>query len=507
MPFPIPQLQCAASVFGVILMLLYGYRAVFMIIGCFRTRVFPTAERYHRYGIVVAARNEAAVIGALLDSVRRQDYPADRITVFVVADNCTDRTSSIARAHGAVCYERIHPGKQTKGYALQYLFRCIERDYGTQKFDGFIVLDADNLLSPDYVSRMNDAFDAGERIVTSYRNSKNLGENWISCSYGLHWLGCVRTEHRARSALRLSTRLQGTGYLFDSALVRQGWNYTSLTEDRELTADAIRLGWRISYQDAAVFYDEQPTALRVALRQRLRWSRGHLEIFCKTGGRLLREWMRRCFLPRCRQAAPEDFHRLRDCAIGYDILMTVLPDALLFVIQKLFAIGVGIAAWAAAGFDPAMQSTALLRLGLSLPLSYFATLLLPLYVMLSERRRIPAMSATVRVSGVLLWPIFPLIGSLTTIAALFCRVEWKPIPHHHVLPDSLMEEREITGISGTASSHTGAAGSPLQTSAKAPAKTQPPGTNPPSAFRNPRPSIRQDQKSTQALRIRPPHKP
>ena len=434
MPTPIPQLQCAVTILGLFLMLLYAYRAVFVLIGCFRTRSFPTALHKHRYGIVVAARNEQAVIGALLESIRRQDYPAELLTVFVVADNCTDRTASIARAHGAICYERHDERHRTKGYALQYLFRCMERDYGTTQFDGFFVLDADNLLAPDYISRMNDAFDAGERIVTSYRNTKNFGENWISCSYGLHWLGTVRTEHRARSVLRLSTRLQGTGYLFDSELVRQGWSYTSLTEDRELTADAVRMGWRISYQDAAEFYDEQPTELRVALRQRLRWSRGHLEIFRKTGGIFLREWMRRCFLPRHRQADPEDFHRFRDSFICYDTLMTVLPDALLFAAQKLLAFGIGLAALAASGFSFANILHWLCDLGRSLVLSYLTTLALPLYVILCERSRIPAMPVSAKIWGVLLWPLFPLIGTITTVMALFCRVEWKPIPHHHYIP-------------------------------------------------------------------------
>ena len=117
---------------------------------------------------------------------------------------------------------------------------------------------------------MNEAFDAGERIVTSCRASKNFGDNWISASYALHWLRTVRMEHRARSVFGLATRIQGTGFLFASELVKNGWHYTSLTEDRAFTADAVAAGYPISYCDAAVFYDEQPVSLRIALRQRIR---------------------------------------------------------------------------------------------------------------------------------------------------------------------------------------------------------------------------------------------
>ena len=66
-------------------------------------------------------------------------------------------------------------------------------------------------------------------------------------------------------------------------IVRNGWKYTGLTEDRALTADAVAQGYRISYNDAAMFYDEQPTSLKVALRQRLRWSKGHLMAFAESG--------------------------------------------------------------------------------------------------------------------------------------------------------------------------------------------------------------------------------
>ena len=262
---------------GALLGAMSCYYTVYAIVGLFATRRFAPARRQHRYAIVIAARNEEAVIGRLLESIRLQDYPSELLTVFVVADNCTDGTAQAARSGGAVCYERCDPDHRTKGYALEYLFSCIARDYGTDAFEGYFVFDADNLLNRDYVSRMNEAFDAGERIVTSCRASKNFGDNWISASYALHWLRTVRMEHRARSVFGLATRIQGTGFLFASELVKNGWHYTSLTEDRAFTADAVAAGYPISYCDAAVFYDEQPVSLRIALRQRIRWAKGHLQ--------------------------------------------------------------------------------------------------------------------------------------------------------------------------------------------------------------------------------------
>lgn len=242
------------------------YWVIYTVVGVFTTRRFPKTEHQHRYAIVIAARNEERVLGHLLDSISAQDYPREMLTVFVVADNCTDATAQVARAHGAVCYERQDTKHCTKGYALQFLFDRIRRDYGIDQFEGYFIFDADNLLKTDYITRMNEAFDAGERVITSYRNTKNFSQNWISAAWGMHWLRTIRLEHRARSVFHLATRIQGTGLLVGQELLRNGWNYTCLTEDRELSADAVLAGYAVSYCDAAEFYDEQPTSLRIAVR-------------------------------------------------------------------------------------------------------------------------------------------------------------------------------------------------------------------------------------------------
>ena len=105
--------------------------------GFFTTRKFKSTQNKHKYAVVIAARNEEEVIGNLIDSINKQDYDKELISVFVVADNCTDNTALVAEKHGAICYTRSDSKNRTKGFALKYLFECIERDFGTQSFDGF----------------------------------------------------------------------------------------------------------------------------------------------------------------------------------------------------------------------------------------------------------------------------------------------------------------------------------------------------------------------------------
>ena len=464
------------NVIGSVLAILMAYKTVYWLIGLFFTRKFKPAKKKHKYAILIAARNEKNVIGNLLDSISKQDYPSELLTTFVVADNCTDNTAEIARKHGAVCYERFDNEHKTKGFALQYLLEKIGEDYDRMSFEGYFIFDADNLLKNDYISKMNDAFDSGEKIITSYRNTKNFDENWIASTYAIHWIRSIRCNHRARSVLRLATNIQGTGFLFTNEIVKNGWHYTSLTEDRALTADAVAQGYRISYQDEAMFYDEQPTSLKVALRQRTRWSKGHLLAFIESGPYLfINIFFGKLFLKTRWQEKKKKKEKktfksvmlsivesIRHRFASFDTLMQLTPFSVfnlarwlivvvimygcycynvgingsnLFsgstylakALRSLFEIKIVVNPGINAFFVGMLISIwfrLLYRIGM-----YFQDMWIAVYVFIIERKNIKKISFMKKVLYTLTWPTFDIIGRYSTYAALFMKVTWKPIPH------------------------------------------------------------------------------
>ncbi len=403
------------TVVSAVVSALYLPKAIYFVAGLFTTKRFPKAANYHKYAILIAARNESAVIGALLDSIAKQDYKGE-LSVFVVADNCTDDTAEIARAHGAVCYERSDPDHRTKGYALQFLLANIDRDHGKDAFEGYFIFDADNLLRPDFVSKMNDAFDSGAQIITSYRNTKNYDDNCISSSYALHWMRTIRTTNRGISALNLTTRLQGTGFLFSAGTIRkQGWIYTSLTEDRAMSADAVADGFRITYQNDAEFYDEQPVLLRQAMRQRIRWAKGHIQAFGETAGKLFAGVFR----------APFTLQNL--CC--FDMLTTVYPRSLVTFFRNLLVLLLRIAIVFLAGFRWGPFLGLFAGIGINFLTSWGSSMITAAYVCVTERRHIPRLPWYRHLWHIFMFPMFDVIGKLSMLIALFTHVEWKPIHH------------------------------------------------------------------------------
>lgn len=174
----------------------------------------------NRYAVLICARNEQRVIGDLIASLRGQTYSQGLLSIFVLADNCTDDTAMVARVAGANVYERFNQVQVGKGYALQELLEHLEQDY-PQGFDGYFVFDADNILAPNYVEAMNRTFSDGHDIVTSFRNSKNYGDNWISAGYALWFLRESRYLNHARFLLGTSCAVSGTGFLFSRRVLEE----------------------------------------------------------------------------------------------------------------------------------------------------------------------------------------------------------------------------------------------------------------------------------------------
>ena len=406
---------------------------VFAIVGVFRRKTVPQTDKINKYGLIIPARNEEEVVAGLIESIKKNDYPQDMLQVFVIAHNCSDRTAEIAREHGATVYEYNNPAENTMGYAFKYLFSCIERDYGTQSYDGFFLFNADNILDRNYIARMNDAFEYYNResVITSFRNSKNFGTNLISGLYGMYFAVGCRLESRGRTVLGCSTRVQGTGYLVNSKVVKDGWPYVSLTEDWEFTADQILHFNNIRYCDDAVFYDEQPTTLHIMWRQRVRWSRGHLLVF----------------YARFRDLVTNVF-RKGTCHRGsvYDIMVNTTPAPLFMLLLQILQFILTVTAPLVdrsltyrrvfvgdkAGFWQSFWlSDGLLFTWLrSTVISFIFTALIAVLIFIIERRRIKGVSFGMKVLITLAWPLFLLIQIPIDVQALLSRhLGWKPIPH------------------------------------------------------------------------------
>ena len=395
------------AIIGTVFSLLYLYQAIFIIVPFIKKHKPHKETVIHTIGVLISARNESAVISQLIDSINAQDYPKEALTVFVVADNCTDNTAEISREHGAVVYERFNKEKVGKGYALNYLLQNIENDYKDNPFDAYIVLDADNVLEPNYVTEMNKTFSDGYQIVTGYRNSKNYGDSWVSAGYALWFLRESKYLNNSRMLTNTSCAIGGTGFLFSREICNKynGWNFFLLTEDIEFTVQNVIDGQKIGFCPNAVLYDEQPTSFKQSWKQRLRWSKGFLQVFSKYGTKLAKSIFTRNFT---------------SCM---DMMLVIFPS--IITILSFFALIITAIVAIALQMDLVPLITWLLCGAL---MSYPLMFVIGLVTTITEWKQIHCETYK-KILYMFTFPIFIATNVPITIEAFFKKVEWTPIPH------------------------------------------------------------------------------
>ena len=161
-------------------------------------------NKLNKFAVITCARNEAAVIGKLIDSLKAQDYPEDNYDIYVRADKCTDgETERASKLHGAKVFNRYDNINVGKGFALKWGFDKIFSEE-PDKYDAVCVFDADNLADKNFLSAMNDALNSGADGAQGYRRSSNPYDSVVSGCYEIYWMMINRFQNLARYELGLS---------------------------------------------------------------------------------------------------------------------------------------------------------------------------------------------------------------------------------------------------------------------------------------------------------------
>ena len=359
-------------------------------------------DKQHRFMTIIPAHNEEKVVVNLVESLKKLDYPKDLYDIYVIADNCTDKTAEVAKKAGAIVYERFDEAHKTKGHALQwFLAQKIEED---APYDAFCIFDADNIVDENFLKVMNKKLCQGEEVVQGYKDIKNPSDSWVSAGYAIFYWTMHRFYHLARYNIGLSPLMNGTGFMVKFDVIKpQGWNTKTLTEDIEFSLKRIIEGKKLGWARDAIVYDEQPVGFKQSWTQRSRWTVGHMQC--------LKEYTKPLAEAVVKNKTVMNFDGLL-YMLG-TTPMLILTMVLVIVNIVLFATG------AMSGLDFTIQ-----MLKYIIP----TLLVLPfmgLVVLYLEKKPIKPM-----IKGLLTYPIFMGSWLLINIKCLFKRdTEWKKIDH------------------------------------------------------------------------------
>ena len=218
-----------------------------------------------RFLVLYPAYREDKVIVNSIKVFLQQDYPSERYTLVVISDHQKRQTNE---SLSLLPITLLKPNflRSSKAKALQYAIGCIEGEY-----DNVVILDADNVVESDFLSRLNIMQNKGYKAIQCHRCAKN-SDSSISILDGISEEINNTLFRKSHNIIGLSSALIGSGMCFNYQWFKD--NVTKLStagEDRELEVLLLKQGIFIKYADHIPVFDEKVSNEENFQRQRQRW--------------------------------------------------------------------------------------------------------------------------------------------------------------------------------------------------------------------------------------------
>lgn len=369
-------------IYYLVLAITLVYSLYFSLVGIYglikkRKTELPKENKVNRFAILIAARNESMVIGNLIDSLKKLDYPKDSYKIYVIPNNCKDNTEEISIKHGADIL-KCEVKTKTKADVLRYAFDKLRNE----KIDAYVIFDADNIADKYFLKEMNKVLNTGYNVAQGLREAKNPSDSWVSGSYAIYYMLSNLFINLSRNNNNISCSINGTGFMVSKKLIdEKGFNTKSLTEDIEFSSICALNNEKIYFAKKAITYDEHPESFKVSMKQRKRWSTGTIQCMNMYSKKLLKNFL------KTGSIASLDMYFV---FIAPVIQILSFLNILFIPVFRLLKIDL-------LGFDLHMLITGIV----SSIVSYIITILFIIIVVITQKKKVIPL-----LKGILLFPLF-----------------------------------------------------------------------------------------------------
>lgn len=265
-----------------LLILIFGFSTlyifIFAIAGLFSFKQKePIDNKQRRFAILIPGYKEDTVVVEVAKEALTQNYPSELFDVIIVADGFRQDTLNTLKKLD-IRLVVVELEFSTKSRALNAALRALEKDY-----DVAIVLDADNIMEKDFLSKVNKCFAAGNKVVQAHRVAKNMDTSYSILDAASEEINnhIFRKGHRV---LGLSSALIGSAMAFEYAYFCDMMEKVEVVGgfDKEIEVLTLDKKIRIEYLPDAYVYDEKVPNAKVFSSQRRRWLSAQLHFFGKS---------------------------------------------------------------------------------------------------------------------------------------------------------------------------------------------------------------------------------
>lgn len=220
----------------------------------------------NRMAVLIPSYKEDSVIMESVNSMLSQDYPKELFDIVVISDKMSAQTNEMLSTLPIKLLE-IDPEISSKAFAM----RCAMEWLPEANYNIVVILDADNCVKEDFLSRVNEIFNSGIKALQAHRMAKDTGNDMAI-------LDAISEEinnsifRKGHTSMGLSSALIGSGMAFDFRWFRD--NVAKLEtsgEDKELELLLFKDRIYVEYIDNLPVYDEKVKREKTFYNQRRRW--------------------------------------------------------------------------------------------------------------------------------------------------------------------------------------------------------------------------------------------
>lgn len=220
-----------------------------------------------RFAVLIPCYREDEIIINVASDALKQVYPTDKFDVIIIADRLEMSVIAKLSKMPLILFE-IHPEVSTKSYALNYALQHLsEADY-----DIAVILDADNLMEPHFLKKVNDHYSDDFVAFQGHRIAKNHNTSFAILDAISEEINnsIFRKGHRV---LGLSSALIGSAMAFGFKNLKLLMSEINVVGgfDKELELNIFSSRHLIEYLPGAIVYDEKVQNAKVFTQQRRRW--------------------------------------------------------------------------------------------------------------------------------------------------------------------------------------------------------------------------------------------
>ncbi|QEH42589.1 glycosyltransferase family 2 protein [Chitinophaga sp. XS-30] len=245
------------------------FNLIFAIAGSVKRRKkteLLTEATYGRIVILVPAYKEDSIILSTATSYAALNYPEDKYELVVIADSLQPETLTSLEASGIRAIS-VSFDKSTKARSLNAAFAQLQKEY-----DIALICDADNVLEPDFLLKINKAYQNGEYVIQAQRVAKNLDTPFAVLD-AANEIIANHIYRKGANSLGLSSSVIGSGMAFHFPLIRDIMKEIDATGgfDKVLQLLVVSRGYSIYYLEDAHIFDEKVESSATFSNQRKRW--------------------------------------------------------------------------------------------------------------------------------------------------------------------------------------------------------------------------------------------